>query len=216
MRIAIEINEVIRDVFTKAGQIYEKFYLEDREDEITSEFNEETDEWIEDEKVNFKYELDLPVKSLDLINHFKFKTNEDLYDFFYVDFPMQIFGHSSSVSVNTFNVLNDLYVKLRDKNEITLISDEMGKSKPATLFFLSKYVCLVENIKFYSNVTIDTIMDNFDVIITANPNIIQNKNKKPILVKYKTLYNESLISNYEINTVDDIEPLLNKILNNEK
>ena len=216
MRIAIEINEVIRDVFTKAGQIYEKFYLEDREYEITSEFNEETDEWIEDEKVNFKYELDLPVKSLDLINHFKFKTNEDLYDFFYVDFPMQIFGHSSSVNVNTFNVLNDLYVKLRDKNEITLISDEMGKSKPATLFFLSKYGCLVENIKFYSNVTIDTIMDNFDVIITANPNIIQNKNKKPILVKYKTLYNESLISNYEINTVDDIEPLLNKILNNEK
>lgn len=216
MRIAIEINEVIRDVFTKAGQIYEKFYLEDREDSITSEFNEETDEWIEDEKVNFKYELDLPVKSLDLINHFKFKTNEDLYDFFYVDFPMQIFGHSSSVSVNTFNVLNDLYVKLRDKNEITLISDEMGKSKPSTLFFLSKYGCLVENIKFYSNVTIDTIMDNFDVIITANPNIIQNKNKKPILVKYKTLYNESLISNYEINTVDDIEPLLNKILNNEK
>ena len=216
MKIAIEINEVIRDVFTKAGQIYEKFYLEDREDEITSEFNEETDEWIEDEKVNFKYELDLPVKSLDLINHFKFKTNEDLYDFFYVDFPMQIFGHSSSVSVNTFNVLNDLYVKLRDKNEITLISDEMGKSKPSTLFFLSKYGCLVENIKFYSNVTIDTIMDNFDVIITANPNIIQNKNKKPILVKYKTLYNESLISNYEINTVDDIEPLLNKILNNEK
>lgn len=216
MRIAIEINEVIRDVFTKAGQIYEKFYLEDREDEITSEFNEETDEWIEDEKVNFKYELDLPVKSLDLINHFKFKTNEDLYDFFYVDFPMQIFGHSSSVNVNTFNVLNDLYVKLRDKNEITLISDEMGKSKPATLFFLSKYGCLVENIKFYSNVTIDTIMDNFDVIITANPNIIQNKNKKPILVKYKTLYNESLISNYEINTIDDIEPLLNKILNNEK
>lgn len=216
MRIAIEINEVIRDVFTKAGQIYEKFYLEDREDEITSEFNEETDEWVEDEKINFKYELDLPVKSLDLINHFKFKTNEDLYDFFYVDFPMQIFGHSSSVSVNTFNVLNDLYVKLRDKNEITLISDEMGKSKPATLFFLSKYGCLVENIKFYSNLTIDKIMDNFDIIITGNPNIIQNKNKKPILVKYKTLYNESLISNYEINTIDDIEPLLNKILNNEK
>ena len=214
MKIAIEINDIIRDVFLKASQIYEKFYLESKDDEITSEYNSDKDEWIKNETNDFEYGLNLPVESLNLINHFKFKNNDDLYDFFYIDFPMQIFGHAPSVSANTFNVINDIYINLRDGNEITLISDEMGKSKPATLFFLSKYGCLVENIKFYSNITIDNILDEFDVIVTTNPNIIQNKNKKPIIIKYSTLYNKNLTSDYSINNVLDIEPLINKIINN--
>jgi hypothetical protein len=54
----------------------------------------------------------------------------------------------------------------------TIISDEIGKSKPATLFFLSKYGCLIENIKFYSKVTIEDVYDKFDVIITSNPDLL--------------------------------------------
>jgi hypothetical protein len=127
---------------------------------------------------------------------------------------MQIFGHAPSVSANTFNIINDLYVNLRDNNEISLISDEMGKSKPATLFFLSKYGSMIENIKFYSNVTIDKIINEFDIIITSNPNIIQNKNNRPIIVKYNTPYNIDLVSDYDINSVLEIEPLINKIINN--
>ena len=56
-------------------------------------------------KISFEYGLDLPVTSMDLINHFKFEITEDLYNFFYVDFPMNIFGHSPSISGNTFNIL---------------------------------------------------------------------------------------------------------------
>jgi hypothetical protein len=213
MKIAIEINDIIRDVFLKAAQVYEKFYIESKDDEIVSEYDQNTDEWIKTDSDEFEFGLNLPVDSLELINHFKFKNNEDLYDFFYVDFPMQIFGHAPSVSANTFNIINDLYINLRDNNEVTLISDEMGKSKPATLFFLSKYGSLIENIKFYSNVTIENIINEFDVIVTTNPSIIQNKNKKPIIVKYNTLYNSSLISDYEINSVLEIEPLIKKIIN---
>jgi len=189
MKIAIEINDIIRNVFLKASQVYEKFYLDSENEEATSEYDENNDEWVINESEKFEYGLNLPVNSLDLINHFKFKNNEDLYDFFYVDFPMQIFGHAPSVSANTFNIINELYVNLRDNNEISLISDEMGKSKPATLFFLSKYGSMIENIKFYSNVTIDKIISEFDIIITSNPNIIQNKNNRPIIVKYNTPYN---------------------------
>lgn len=214
MKIAIEINDIIRNVFLKASQVYEKFYLESKDEEITSEYDENNEEWVVKDSENFEFGLNLPVDSLDLIKHFKFKNNEDLYDFLYVDFPMQIFGHAPSVSANTFNIINDLYINLRDTNEITLISDEMGKSKPATLFFLSKYGSLIENIKFYSNITIDNIINEFDLIITSNPNIIQNKNKRPIIVKYNTLYNVDFISEYEINSVIEIEPIINKIINN--
>lgn len=214
MKIAIEINDIIRNVFLKASQVYEKFYLDSENEETTSEYDENNDEWVINESEKFEYGLNLPVNSLDLINHFKFKNNEDLYDFFYVDFPMQIFGHAPSVSANTFNIINELYVNLRDNNEISLISDEMGKSKPATLFFLSKYGTMIENIKFYSNVTIDKIISEFDIIITSNPNIIQNKNNRPIIVKYNTPYNIDLISDYNINSVLEIEPIINKIINN--
>lgn len=214
MKIAIEINDIIRNVFLKASQVYEKFYLDSENEETTSEYDENNDEWVVNESEKFEYGLNLPVNSLDLINHFKFKNNEDLYDFFYVDFPMQIFGHAPSVSANTFNIINELYVNLRDNNEISLISDEMGKSKPATLFFLSKYGSMIENIKFYSNVTIDKIISEFDIIITSNPNIIQNKNNRPIIVKYNTPYNIDLISDYNINSVLEIEPIINKIINN--
>ena len=214
MKIAIEINDIIRNVFLKASQVYEKFYLESKDEEITSEYDENNEEWVVKDSENFEFGLNLPVDSLDLIKHFKFKNNEDLYDFLYVDFPMQIFGHAPSVSANTFNIINDLYINLRDTNEITLISDEMGKSKPATLFFLSKYGSLIENIKFYSNITIDNIINEFDLIITSNPNIIRNKNKRPIIVKYNTLYNVDFISEYEINSVIEIEPIINKIINN--
>ena len=130
MKIAIDLNGVIRDIFVKTEQVYTKFYLDETsEKEEISEYNEETEEWIEtDNKDSFEYGLNLPVTSMNLIDHFKFKDNDELYNFFYIDFPMNIFGHSPSVSGNTFNILNDLYVDYRDNNEITIISDEIGKS----------------------------------------------------------------------------------------
>ena len=162
MKIAIDLNGVVRDVFSKSAQVYEKFYLDELSESSSSHYNEETKEWVkEDENEDsFNYELDLPVTSLNLIDHFKFDKSEDLYNFFYVDFPMEIFGHSPSMQNNTFNILNDIYVDFRDFNEITIISDEIGKSKPATLFFLSKYGCLIENIKFYSKVTLSDTFDS--------------------------------------------------------
>jgi len=212
MKIAIDLNGVVRDILSKTEQIYTKFFLDDIEESETSEFNEETEEWESiSESSNFKYGLNLPVTSLNLIDHFKFETSEDLYNFLYVDFPMQIFGHSPSVDVNTFNILNDLYIDLRDDNEMTVISDEIGKSKPATLFFLSKYGCLIENIKFYSKVTIDDTFNEFDVIVTSNPDLMSIDNDNKIIIKVKTSYNEKSNCNYTINDISELRDVFKKI-----
>jgi hypothetical protein len=82
MRISIDVNGVLRDTLGKIEQIYQKFFIED----YVKEENEE----------EFEYSMDLPVTSIDLINHFKFKNKEDLFSFLYVDFPMNIFGHAGS------------------------------------------------------------------------------------------------------------------------
>ena len=182
MKIAIDLNGVVRDVFSKSAQVYEKFYLDELSESSSSHYNEETKEWVkEDENEDsFNYELDLPVTSLNLIDDFRFDKSQDIYKYFSVDFPMEIFGHSPSMQNNTFNILNDIYVDFRDFNEITIISDEIGKSKPATLFFLSKYGCLIENIKFYSKVTLSDTFDSFDVIITSNPDLLSLKNNNTV------------------------------------
>ena len=213
MRIAFDINGVLRDTFLKAEQIYQKYYIDEFEDENTLTYNEETEEFDEKgDKDTFKYELNLPVKSLDnLINHFKFKNKEDLYDFFYVDFAMQIFGHSPSISGPTFNVLNDIYETLRDNHEVIIVSDEIGKSKPSTLFFLSKYGCLVEKIKFYSNITLDSMWDEVDILITANPNHIIEQPKNKTVIKYSTSYNEEVKSKYSINDIVEFKELYKQL-----
>ena len=209
MKIAFDLNGVIRDIFLKTEQIYTKFYLEDVENEMSSEYDESKGEWVEkNDSSSFEYGMNLPVKSMNLIDHFKFESQDELYNFFYVDFPMQIFGHSPSINVNTFSVLNNLYTKLRDDNEVYIISDEMGKSKPATLFFLSKYGSLIENIKFYSNTTLLNTFNEFDIIITSNPNILSLGNLNKKIIKVKTTYNEDLKSDYIINDLSELESVL--------
>jgi len=214
MRIAIDLNGVIRDIFTKTEQVYTKFYLEENNsDEELKEYNEETDEWEEKENVDdFEYGLNLPVTSMNLIDHFKFKDSDELYNFFYIDFPMNIFGHSPSVSGNTFNILNDLYVDYRDNNELTIISDEIGKSKPATLFFLSKYGCLIENIKFYSKITLEHTFEQFDIIITSNPDILSLERNDKKVIKYETTYNKQFDSDYTITCISELDDMLKTIL----
>ena len=132
MRIAIEINGVLRDTVKKIEQVYEKFYVEN----------------ILNEKRDFEYEILSPITSLRLQDHLKFKDDDELYDFLYTEHCMEIFGHAPSTEYSSFIDLNDFYVDMRDNHDILLISDEIGKSKPATLFFLSKFDCQIENIVF--------------------------------------------------------------------
>jgi len=193
MRISIDVNGVLRDTLGKIEQIYQKFFIED----YVKEENEE----------EFEYSMDLPVTSIDLINHFKFKNEEDLFSFLYVDFPMNIFGHAGSSENSTFHVLNEIYLDLRDSHDLNIISDEIGKSKPATLFFLSKYGCQLETVKFYSTITEDWVWNNSDIIVTSNPKLLEKKVDGKILVKYETSYNTESYSDYSIKSLEEFKEL---------
>jgi hypothetical protein len=200
MKIAIDINGVVRDTLGKAEQVYKKFFIDD----YVSEEGEES----------FEYSLNLPISSTTLSNHFAFPTEESFYDFFYVDFPMEIFGHAPSVSGNTFNNLDEIYKSLRDSHEVYIISEEMERSKPATLFFLAKYGCLVENIKFYSKLTQESLWDNFDIILTANPDLINNAKKDTQIVKFNKLYNSDVNSKLSIDTLEEFVPSIKNFIEN--
>ncbi len=196
MKIAFEVNGVLRNTFGKAEEVYEKFFIDDY---VKGEDEEE-----------FEYKLNLPITSTTLSNHFVFPDEERLMEFFYVDFPMNIFGHSQSMENSTFNDLNEIYKDLRDNHELVIISNEIEKSKPATLFFLSKFGCMFEKITFYNQFTEDEVLSEYDLIISSQPQIL-NKDLGYKTVKYKTTYNEDIPSDYEIEILKDFKDLYKKI-----
>jgi hypothetical protein len=198
MRIAIEINGVLRNTLEKIEQTYQKYMIDKTEG-------------LEDDE-SFKYEISLPVDSLNLRNHFKFQTDEELYSFLYEEFPMEIFGHSQSSEYSTFNDLNDLYVNLRDNHELLIVSDEMGRSKPASLFFLSKFGCQLEKVKFYSNITINSMWDEIDVLLTSNPTLLLEHPTDKKVIKYQTEYNKHISTDYSITSLKELESELTKLL----
>ena len=197
MRIGIEINGVLRNTLGKIEQTYQKFMIDKTEG-------------IEDSD-DFEYKITTPINSLEIKNHFTFRDDEELLSFLYDEFPMEIFGHSQSTEYSTFNDLNELYFKLRNDNDFVIVSDEIGKSKPASLFFLSKFGCEFEKVKFYSNSTINSMWDEIDVLLTANPALLLNYPSDKILIKYETEYNQEVDSKYTIKTIKELEKVLEQL-----
>jgi len=209
MRIGIEINGVLRDTIGKFTQLYEKHMIEEKDDDSKTfelDMSGNTEELVPSEE--FEYKILNDVTSLNLMDHFKFKDENELYSFMYEDFAMQIFGHAGSTETFTFSDLNEIYLKYRDENELLIVSDEMGKSKPASLFFLSKFGCQLEKVKFYSNVTINSMWNEIDVLLTSNPTLLLEKPKDKIVVKYNTNYNKNVDCEYEINSLKEFDEIL--------
>ena len=198
MRIGIEVNGVLRNTIGKIEQTYQKFYI-DKTDGI-------------DDEDPFEYKINLPVTSLELKNHFEFQSDEELFSFLYEEFAMEIFGHSQSSEYSSFNDLQEIYVKYRDENELLIVSDEIGKSKPATLFFLSKFGCQLEKVKFYSNLTINSMWDEIDVLLTSNPALLLEYPNNKIVIKYETEYNKDIESKHTITTIKELDDKLKELL----
>jgi hypothetical protein len=198
MKIGIEINGVLRDTISKFKSVYDKFLIQ------STDGNEEDEN-------QFKYSIVEPINTLELFNHFLFPSKEEMFSFMFEDCPMEIFGHSPSSEMMTFPDLNEIYIKHRDKIEFTIISDEISKSKPATLFFLSKFSCQFERIIFYNEITKNQILNDFDLIVTSNPDILINYNNK--VIKYKTLYNEKINSSKTIEKIKELDEIITNLEN---
>ena len=173
MKIAVELNGVLRDTLKKIQQEYEKWYLD-------NQFKED------EEKLEYEVLSDLT--TLDIANHLKFKDKNELYDFLYKEHTMEIFGHAGSVESSGMMDFNEFYLDMRDNHDILIVSDEIGKSKPASLFFISKFGCLVESVKFYSESTINSLWDSVDILLTANPNLLLNHPESVKVIKFNTTH----------------------------
>ena len=217
-RIAIDINGVLRDTIGKFDQLYEKHLIEKNEDQFLGQTYEldmsGNTEIIETSEDNFKYEKLSEVTTLNLNDHYTFKSSEELFNFMFEEYAMELFGHAPSTEMTSFNMLNDLYFDLRDDNELLVVSREIGKSKPSSLFFLSKFGCLLEKVVFFSDITTNDMWNQVDILLTADPMLLLDKPTNKIVVKFNTSYNKQISSEYEISSLSDFGEILKKLKEN--
>lgn len=215
MRIGIEINGVLRNTFEKIKHVYQKNLIDSQTIESQPTYNidisGDTQDLITNE--DFKYEILSEEESFDLEKMYKFRNKEELYSFLYEEYTMEVFGHAPSTEMNTFNVLNEFYLEFRDNYDISIVSNEIGKSKPSSLFFLSKFGMLIEKIFFYSEITKKTMWDSIDVLLTANPYLLLERPENKIVIKYVTNYNKDISSDYEITSLSELKEIIKNIKN---
>lgn len=190
-KIAISINEVLRDFLGQLTYTYDKY--------MGASNLKEGD-----------------IKSFNLLEYFQFKNIDELNKFMYLEAPLEIFGHADQISDGIMNHFNNFLMDIKDdgEHEIELVSKEANKSIPSTFFFLSKTGCRAENIRFIQKSVKE--WDGVDVLITANPEALLNKPSGKVSVKIKASYNEDVKADYELDSILDFirnEALRDKILN---
>ena len=189
MRIGITVNGVLRDTLQKVISVYNRY--------------NETELDVEE------------FESLNLLEYLKFETEEELLEWMYVECPMEIFGNGLALKDNIFDTLNGFYKDFRDEHEIIIVSEEIEKSKSATLFFLAKYGCLIDNIKFFGlNSFYDNVWEEVDMLITTDTRLLLNKPEKKETIKIENKFNKEIDSDFTISELEQIFDL--NMFKNEK
>ena len=173
--IYIELNNLIRDIESKTILVY-------KADNLDKEFENE-------------YE------GQGLQEYLGFDSKEDLIEYMYIECPMRIFGYSNEYEEGTSFMINEFYKKYRDKFNIILFSNEIEKSKPATLMFLARMGILIDNIEFFPLEDFKSVNEKADIIITNNLNITKYKKTKYIKINKEEYNKDDKVSNYHGNVL---------------
>lgn len=182
MKIAIDLNDVVRDFTYNFILYYVKGYNHQYD-------VEELTEW-----TNNMQDL-LP-----------FKTPRAYEKFVYEDYPFELFGKCPTTTKKLTEQLNDWTEKtLKDidtEEEIDVIfvsPMEYGASIGNTYFFISKLGTKVREV--YLPTDSNTIWDRCDVLITANPDLLNSKPEGKVTVRINKDYNVECEADYSYETL---------------
>ena len=189
MEVYISINGALRNLIQKFEYHYNNNFID-------------VDETVEEGTVPFDYKITYPLRNDNLLSCFNFQSKEEFNNFLFVDYPLEIFGHSTLSYPSVVTDLNKLIYENQDINFTIVGIDEYGKAKSSTLFFLSKYSYLGNNIKFIKSNDIDTEWKKCDLWITDNYNIIEQCPNNKTAVKFNTDYNYYFTYKNETNKID--------------
>lgn len=195
MEIFISIDGVLRNLIQKIKYHYNDCYLE-------SENEDET----------FKYGIIEPICNDNLLESFKFQSKEQFKHFLHIEYPLEIYGHAGLSQDHAISSLNKMIFEYNQHNFTIIGLDEFGKSKPSTLFFLSKNGYMGNDIKFIRSEDVQNLWNSCDIWVTDSKKIIDLCPEDKTVIKYNTVYNEHFTNSKEIHKLNEIEDICLKSL----
>lgn len=201
MKIYISIDGVLRNLINRYHYHYENAFI--NVDDV-------------DEKDNFEYKVIEPIFNKDLSDHFIFQSKEQSDYFQYIEYPMELYGHSPVSYNNVNNDLNKMIYHHKDHEFYLVGLDELGKARPATFFFLSRNGFMVDNVKFIKSEDISKEWENADLWISDSEKVLLSKPNDKDFILFSTKYNEYFTYEKIIHKLSDIDIQNSQILiNNE-
>lgn len=189
MEVFVSIDGVLRNTLQKFDYHYKDYFL-----------NTET----EDEET-FEYGVSENIYNENLMDSYRFQSEEEFIKFLYFDFPMEIFGHAGLSYNQAATEFNSLVFE-NPNIKFTLIGlSEKGKAKPSTLFFLSRNGVICDNISFSNYDSIDNLWKKCDLWITDDRRIVNSCPKNKRVIKFNTFYNNHFTNPLEIDKLSEIK-----------
>ena len=181
MKICFTLDDVIRAKTVQIGKIYKK-------------------------NVDGDIDLDaLDFSTNDYQEIFSFKTKADWQKFLYSDYAYEIFGEAPVTTKGVDKEFNLWLIGLQDIDEEIEVSlanpFEFNASIGFTCFFLSKIASRVRELYFPVNSS--DIWNRCDVLVTADPKLIEEKPEGKICVKINMPYNKDLDADYSFDNLSD-------------
>ena len=194
MKIAIDLNDVVRDFSNN----FVRYYIE-----------------------GYNHEFDLSGFDFwtnDMSALFPFASQNAYFNFVYNDYAFELYGKCPTCTKNLSSELNDWTEKtIKDLDidediEIMFVSPmEYGLSIGNTYFFVSKLGTKIREVYLPSDSA--TIWEKCDVLITANPKLLESKPEGKVSIKIKAEYNDESAADY---TFKDLSAFIRDSKNIEK
>lgn len=161
--IGVELNHVVRNINKQILKYYDKAY-------------------------NKGWDLDEMDTLDDALKLATFPSKNEKYNFFYIDYPFELFASAETVekwlSVKLTNWLADVEdIEDEDIRIVFYSMNEANLTIQSTYFFLSKLGARVRKMLFPRN--IKEVWDECDVVITANKEFLEEEvpdGKKVVLI----------------------------------
>lgn len=198
MKIAIDLNDVIRAYTAQFASYYKR-------------------------NIDRSFDIDnVDVWTNDLKEVFQFESKLDYLNFLYNDFPYEIYGCAQTMHRNLSSRFTDWCKEIEDLDEapeLCIISTgEYDKTIGSTYFFLNKIATKVRETHLLLNEY--NVWGKCDVLVTANPLLLQLKPENKISVKIDASYNTETQSDFVFNdfmefmsNLNIIEEINNKLKN---
>lgn len=190
MNIYISIDGVLRNFVNRFHYHYENAYINVDNDE------ESTD--------TFEYKVIEPITNLNLTDHFIFQSKDQSNHFQYIEYPMELYGHSPVSYPNVYNEFNKFVFDYKDHDVYLVGLDEFAKAKPATFFFLARSGFMPNNVKFILSENISDEWNKADVWISDSKKILDLKPDNKEFILFETTYNNFFTYEKKINKLGDI------------